>query len=76
MKHYICTGECKGASDKPGVCQTKDCPKHGRPLKELHPCPECGMHYLEKEIAKKCEDWCKKYKSCNVELIKLAVENK
>ena len=34
MKHYICTGGCMGVSDKPGVCQATDCPKHGKPLEE------------------------------------------
>lgn len=30
--HYICTGTCKGVSDKPGVCQDPSCPKHQHPL--------------------------------------------
>lgn len=34
MKHYICTGGCKGISDESGVCQAKDCPKVGQPLSE------------------------------------------
>ena len=37
-------------------------------------CEECGMVYLEKDMAQKCEDWCKKYKSCNLEIIKHAVK--
>lgn len=43
MIHYICTGTCKGVSDKPGVCQTEGCPKHHAPLE---PC-DCadGKHY-------------------------------
>ena len=36
MKHYICTGGCKGVSDKPGVCQAEGCPKHGQPLTECN----------------------------------------
>ena len=36
MKHNICTGGCEGVSDKPGVCQAKDCPKHGQPLEECN----------------------------------------
>lgn len=35
MEHYICTGGCKGVSDKPGVCQTDGCPKHEH---QLEPC--------------------------------------
>jgi len=34
MKHYICTGGCEGMPDKPGTCQAKTCPKHGKPLTE------------------------------------------
>ncbi len=42
MTHYICTAECKGASDKPGVCQAEDCSKQRQPLE---PC-DCtdGKH--------------------------------
>ena len=32
MNHYICTGGCKGVSDKPGTCQAKDCAKYGKNL--------------------------------------------
>jgi hypothetical protein len=43
MYHYICTGGCKGKSDKPGVCGAETCPKHGT---ALTPC-DCtdGQHY-------------------------------
>ena len=34
MKQYICTGECGGVSDKPGVCEAEDCSMHGEPLLE------------------------------------------
>ena len=34
MSHYVCTGECGGESDKPGVCQAEDCSKKGQPLVE------------------------------------------
>ena len=37
-------------------------------------CKECNMMYKEKELAKKCEDWCRKYKSCNTEIIKHAIK--
>jgi len=32
MTHYICTGTCKGVSDKEGVCGAEMCPKHNMPL--------------------------------------------
>jgi len=73
---YYCTGGCGGESHNPGFCQSKNCAKHGKPLTKTYKCEECGMHYLEKAIASKCQKWCKKYKSCNIEYIKLAVDNK
>ena len=36
-------------------------------------CEACNMAYLDRNLAKKCEDWCNKYKSCNLEIIKHAV---
>lgn len=42
---------------------------------KLYHCPECGLHYYNQEIAKQCEAWCRLYKSCNLEVVKLAVEN-
>ena len=41
-QHYICTGGCKGVSDKPGVCQAEGCPDYQKPLKECN-C-EDGLH--------------------------------
>ena len=38
-------------------------------------CEICGFHYREKATAEKCEVWCKEHKSCNLEIIKEAVEN-
>lgn len=35
MKKYICTGSCKGESDKPGTCGAETCEKFGQPLKEV-----------------------------------------
>ena len=32
-------------------------------------CKECGFKYKEEYLAKKCEDYCKKYNACNTELI-------
>lgn len=37
-------------------------------------CPECGLSYREAEWAKKCAAWCKEHKSCNLEIIKHAIE--
>ncbi len=42
----------------------------------LYQCPECGLYYKEKQWAEKCEVWCGKYKSCNIEIIKHAINKK
>lgn len=36
MTHYICTGECGGVSEKPGVCNAQSCTKHNQPLVECN----------------------------------------
>lgn len=45
----------------------------GKPDK-VFACPECGLSYKDTEWAKKCAAWCKEHKSCNLEIIKHAVE--
>ena len=52
--------------------------------KELYQCPECGFPYADdstslttgKEWAEKCEAWCREHKSCNIEIMAHAEENK
>jgi hypothetical protein len=36
-------------------------------------CEKCKLKYKEKYWAEKCEAWCRKYKSCNLEITKHAV---
>ena len=40
---------------------------------KVHLCEQCATIYKDKELAKKCEDWCKKHSSCNLEIIKKAI---
>lgn len=42
---------------------------------KLYRCEECGLKYESKEIAKKCQVWCREHKSCNLDLTNHAVEN-
>jgi hypothetical protein len=42
-------------------------------VKENYECEECQLQYKSKELAEKCEAWCKKTKSCNLEIIKHAI---
>ena len=44
--------------------------------KKLYQCGECGFHYEDEETAGKCEAWCQERKSCNIEIISFAEENK
>jgi len=37
-------------------------------------CMECGFLYKEKPWAEKCEDYCKRYHACSVEITKHAVK--
>ena len=36
-------------------------------------CEECSLRYRDKETAERCEAWCRKHGSCNLEIIKYAV---
>ena len=40
----------------------------------VYTCSECKMKYHDEAIAKKCEAWCKKNKSCNLDIIKYAIK--
>lgn len=44
--------------------------------KALYQCEECGFHYADKDLAEKCEAWCREHKSCNIEIMAHAEENK
>jgi len=36
-------------------------------------CSICKFRYKDNKTAEKCEDYCKKYKSCSLEITKLAI---
>lgn len=40
---------------------------------ELWVCEECNFAYKEKELAQKCEDFCKERHQCSLEITKYAV---
>ncbi|MEK6892062.1 MAG: hypothetical protein AABX25_02645 [Nanoarchaeota archaeon] len=42
-------------------------------VKEPYICKICNFAYKDRETAKKCEDWCKKHKSCDMEITKLSI---
>lgn len=37
-------------------------------------CEICKLVYKDRIYAKKCEDWCRKYKSCNLKITKYAIK--
>ncbi len=39
-------------------------------------CKECNFNYETEELAKKCEAFCRKYKSCSIEITRHAIESR
>lgn len=48
----------------------REAKKEGR---KLFICEECGLGYLNEELARKCEEYCLKYRACSIEITKNAV---
>ena len=42
-------------------------------VKQIYVCEACNFAYKEKELADKCENFCEKHKSCNIELTKHSI---
>ncbi len=42
--------------------------------KNIFACEACGFGYKEKQLAQKCEDFCKKNNSCSLEITKHAIK--
>ncbi len=42
--------------------------------RELFVCEDCGMNYKDRTWAEKCEKFCRKNKSCDLNIIKHAVK--
>lgn len=40
---------------------------------DLYTCSECQLSYVSQDLAKNCENWCKKYNSCNIEITKHSI---
>ena len=40
---------------------------------KTYQCLSCGFWYNTKDWAKKCQQWCEKYHSCNVEITQYAI---
>jgi len=49
---------------------------HQETKEKLPQCPECGLHYENKDQSKKCEAWCREHHSCNLEITSQAIESK
>ena len=41
--------------------------------KTLYVCEECGFAYEQKKWAEKCQRWCHKHQSCNLEIMQHGV---
>ncbi|MDE1970129.1 MAG: DoxX family protein [Patescibacteria group bacterium] len=44
-----------------------------KPKRHYYKCNECGLLYLDKNMAEKCQVWCSEHKSCNLDIINYAV---
>lgn len=42
--------------------------------RKYYECEECKLVYEDRKWAEKCEKWCKKNKSCNIEITKHAIK--
>ncbi len=41
---------------------------------KIYKCNICGLKYKEEELAKRCENHCKKYHACSLEITKYAIK--
>ncbi|MEX0918870.1 MAG: hypothetical protein WDZ85_02785 [Candidatus Paceibacterota bacterium] len=48
MKHFVCTGTCRGVATQEGVCQDVNCPHYGQTLASCD-CADGTHHPLIKE---------------------------
>ena len=39
-------------------------------------CSICGLHYSDKELARKCHEWCQTHSSCNLQIARQSFEAK
>ena len=42
-------------------------------VKEIYVCEICNLAYEDKKLAEKCQAWCTKYSSCNLEITKSSI---
>jgi len=42
--------------------------------KKVYECEACNFFYESNELAEKCEQWCTKHKSCNMDITKHAIK--
>ncbi|MGC8710425.1 MAG: hypothetical protein ACP5RF_02350 [Candidatus Micrarchaeia archaeon] len=40
----------------------------------LYFCEICRLHYTDKALAEKCQEWCSKHNSCNLAIASQSVE--
>jgi uncharacterized protein YcsI (UPF0317 family) len=42
--------------------------------KTVFKCEKCGWLYKDGKMAERCEGWCEKHKSCNLNIVKHAIK--
>lgn len=68
MNHYVCSGECQGSSDTPGVCQSDTCSRFEKPLIECD-CAD-ATHPGIQSACKDCGSMCKVDGGCQMDSFK------
>lgn len=58
------------------IIQEKPSTEPGTNDRPLYQCEECEFRYKDRAWAEKCEAWCRKHKSCNIDIIAHTEENK
>jgi len=41
---------------------------------KYHKCEDCHLHYEDRSLAERCEDWCTRNDSCNLEITRNSLE--
>lgn len=58
------------------ISQLDEALSHQNKANTVYQCPECRLHYDDRETAEACGAWCAKYKSCNLDITKHSLESR
>ncbi len=41
---------------------------------QTYQCPQCGLNYVDAEVAKQCEAFCREHNACSFEITQNSIE--